>query len=178
MALTNILFIDDDYFGRKYPLPINMERKNMLSTIEMAQATKMRDFLGSCLYEHIEDAFLNQTLTADEQTLMGYLQYLMVFYAAQDMVDFIRIDNTLGGGLDRDQIMQSNSEKADVLERICSDFIIATDAIKAIGKADDCTDKFEEHDTTSSSGVYYPYNYTSGATDCDNDGFWKFYPAP
>jgi hypothetical protein len=149
------LWIDDAYIRENYPLPINVDADVMKGCIKMAQASKMRSYLGECLYLHMEDGVTNQNLTGDFAVLFPKLQYLLLFYSVAEMADFVRTENTVTGKWDRNQVMQSAEDKYDYFESECGKFIVDSTDIMAVANADDCTDKFK-YNTTGSSGIFYP----------------------
>ena len=168
------IWIDDEYIKLNYPLPINMARENMLACIKMAQVTKLKGFTGDCLYDDLEGKIENESLSGDEEDLFAMLKYLLMFYSVIEMADFIRTENTVSTVFDRDQVMQSASEKADALENRASDFILSIDEIREIAQDKDCTDPFVSHNSGSSSGIYYPRQYKDNSCA---DGFYVFFPA-
>lgn len=181
MPIINSLFIDDAFFYDNFPLPEDVERKNLLMTIKSSQSIRIVDLLGTCLYSDIEAKFIAETLTATETELVEMLKVLLVYYTAQEMVELVRSEKSLNRGEDnRDPLAQNASEKARYWEMRIVRFIQKDDGVGGLyetATADGCTDfdKFNEDLTDSGSGVYFPSNGTSNGSDCST-GIYLHYP--
>jgi len=176
MGVIRTLWIDDSYFDENFPLPSNIERRNMLSTIKISQSTSLTDLLGLCLYENIEQKIIDGTLDADETELVEMCKQVLVYYTAIELIEFVRSEKGLTteeGG--RDPLAQSASEKSIYWEIRIARFIKNTEALYLIATADGCEseDKFNEEQTGSSSGVYYPSGNLNESGDCEH-GFYIY----
>ena len=67
--MVDIIFIDDNYLYKNFPLPKRLDRGALLALIQLEQYTSIQDLLGSCLYEDLETKVLAETLNTDEQEL-------------------------------------------------------------------------------------------------------------
>lgn len=180
MALINALFIDDDFFYDHFPLPENVERKNLLMTIKSAQSIRLVDLVGTCLYDDIEAKFIAETLSSTEQTLVEMMRMVLVYYTAHEMLELVRSERSLNKGEEnRDPLAQNAIEKARYWEMRIVRYIKQDDGTGGLyetATADGCDDfdKFNEDITDSGSGVYYPADpMTDG--DCST-GIYLPYP--
>ena len=175
MSAVQIIFIDDNYLYENFPIPERMSRANVLSVAQMEQFTSLQDALGSCLYEHLEDAMLNQTLTADEVSLMKLVKYLLAMYTARQLIVMSRTAAAAHTNLDAeshnqytlDALADSIGSKAKYVQDRLVKFVKGNAAILAIASADGCTnDIFNDTDegALDGTGVFYPYQPTNN--DC------------
>lgn len=178
MGLIKTVWIDDDYFNSNFPLPSNIERKNLSSTIKMSQSTRLYDLLGSCLYEDLEAKIIAQTLTADEQELVDMCKQLLVYYTATELIEFVRSEKGLTSTEEgRDPLSQSASNKASYWELRIVRFIKSVQAIYDLATADGCTDfdAFNEEQSNAASGMYYPRTGSVDGGDCEYGIYLKNY---
>ena len=177
--MVSILFIDDNFLFKNAPLPVKMDRANVLSIIQIEQFTSMQDVLGTCLYEHLENAMLNQTLTADEAELMKLVKYLLALQTAKALVVFTRTAGASHSNTDAqnhsqytlDALADSYSAKASYVADRLIHFVKGHADILSIATADGCdNDLLNDEDVVGYDGgsVFYP-NPTGGygsGTDC------------
>jgi len=164
--MIRVLFIDDAYLAEQYPVPSNIERKNILTTIKIAQIDLI-DLLGKCLYDRLEQGIIDSDLTSDEAILYDYCKLYLVFITAKQLLEFVSIERTLSKEIDVDRTIQSAEDRAGYMEERIQRFINKTTALKDIATATGCGDEDSYNDgdsLSSSSGIYYP-DYTIG-DDC------------
>ena len=173
--MVDILFIDDNYLYKNFPLPSKMDRANVLSIIQIEQYTTLQDVLGTCLYEHLEDAMLNQTLTVSETELMKLVKYCLAMHTAKAAIIFTRTaaashSNTDAQGQTQytlDALSDSIVSKAGYIQDRIIKFVKADAVILAIAQASGCdNDLFNDEEVVGYDGsVYYP-NPSTPSTDC------------
>ena len=162
--MVNVIFIDDNYLYKNFPLPKRLDRAALLSIIQLEQYTSIQDLIGTCLYEHLEQQVLDQELTTDETQLFKLVKYALAMYAAKATIAIMRTGaaNTKNeeGVQDQyiiDTLIAQIEGKANYINARIIEFVKDTTALKNIAEGDDCTslDKWNEDDTYNSS-VYYP----------------------
>ena len=178
--MVSILFIDDNFLYKNAPLPVKMDRANVLSVIQIEQFTTIQDILGTCLYEHLEAAMLGQTLTADEQELIKLVKYLLALHTARALVIFTRTAAASHSNTDAqshsqytlDALSDSYSAKASYVADRVIQFVKRHEDILSIATADGCDDdRFNDEDVVGYDGgsVFYP-NPTGGGSGSSGSG--------
>lgn len=165
MSAVKIIWIDDNYLYENFPLPERMSRASVLSVVQLEQFTTMQDMLGTCLYEHLEDAMYNQTLTVEEADLMKLVKYALAMYTAKSMITFMRSAASSHTNKEADVAQQyvldtitsSIDAKASYVKDRIVYMITNTPNIYAIVTADGCDNDLFNNDTTEGAGgIYYP----------------------
>ncbi len=110
--MIKILFINDEYLKKNFPIPARMDTKQLEGFIKASQLTHLTSFTGWCLYEYIEQKAIDQTLTAFEIKVYQIMQYLTGMYAYQLANDFLKseVANT--------KHEESSSSRASIDDRI------------------------------------------------------------
>ena len=67
---TRILFVSEQYMRDNLPISRNLDNKDLMPNVQMAEELYIQDILGSEFYSYIYSAFTAQTLTPDEVTLV------------------------------------------------------------------------------------------------------------
>lgn len=173
--MVDILFIDDNYLYKNFPLPTKMDRAQMLSIIQIEQFTTLQDVLGTCLYEHLEAAMLAQTLTASEAELMKLVKYCLAMHTAKAAIAFTRTaaashTNTDAQGQTQytlDALSDTISSKASYVQDRIIKAVKADATILAIAQATGCdNDLFNDEEVVGYDGsVYYP-NPSAPSGEC------------
>jgi hypothetical protein len=165
--MVDILFIDDNYLYKNFPLPNKMDRANVLSIVQIEQFTTLQDVLGTCLYEHLEAGMLAQSLTASEIELMKLVKYCLAMHTAKAAITFTRTAAASHSNTDAqsqtqytlDAISDSITSKASYVEDRIINFVKADADILAIATATGCdNDLFNDEDIVGFDGgsVFYP----------------------
>jgi hypothetical protein len=167
--MIKVLFIDDAFLAEQYPVPSNIERKNILTTIKIAQIDLI-DLLGKCLYDRLEEGLQAEDLTADEAILYDYCKMYLVFATAKQLLEFVSIERTLSKEIDVDRTIQSADDRLGYMKDRIQRFINKTKALKDITNGVGCYDEdgYNDGDSlSSSSGIYYPdYTTDEDCTTC------------
>ncbi len=173
--MVDILFIDDNYLYKNFPLPTKMDRAHLLSIIQIEQFTTLQDILGTCLYEHLEAAMLAQTLTTEEVELMKLVKYCLAMHTAKAAITFTRTAAASHSNTDAqsqtqytlDALTDSIMSKASYVSDRIIKFVKGDATILAIAQATGCdNDLFNDEDEVGFDGgsVFYP-NPSSSASD-------------
>jgi len=174
--MVDVIFIDDNYLYRNFPLPKRMDRGSLLALIQLEQFTSIQDLLGTCLYEYLEAKVLAENLDATEEALFKLVKYTLAMYSAKAAISILRTETARTkneeGKQDQyilDTISTTVDSKLAYINKRITNFILDNDAIKAIATANGCdNDLFNEEDTYQGS-VFYPQD---GITDqsCEEGG--------
>lgn len=175
--MISLLFIDDVFLSENFPLPSNIERKNILTTIKIAQMDVV-DLLGKCLYDHLEAQIDAEALTAAEEELYELCKMYLVFATAKQLMEFVAVERTLSTTEDTaNRMIKSAEDRAGYIKMRIQKFVNKTVTLYDITQADGCTDEdaYNEEGTTTATGIYYPRNSYTGGNSCDDGIFLENY---
>jgi len=161
--MVSVIFIDDDYLYKNFPVPKRLDRAAVLSIVQLEQFTSLQDIVGTCLYEHIENAVDTQTLTASEEGLFKIMQYSLCLFTANSIISILRTqfgatknEEAELNQYSLDAISSTIQSKAAYINKRMLDYIKNDATIYAIATDADCTgDLFQEDDVYQGS-VFYP----------------------
>lgn len=175
--MVSVIFIDDGYLYKNFPLPKRMDRANVLSVIQLEQFTTIQDMLGTCLYTHLEDAMFNQSLTADEAELMKLVKYALAMHSAKALVTFMRSaasahTNTEANNSSQvvlDSLSSSIEAKASYIQDRIVYYIKNNTTIYGLATAEGCdNDLFNDSEESFvGTGLYYPLGTGLDSEDCE-----------
>lgn len=168
--MVDVIFIDDNYIYRNYPLPQRFDRAALLSIITMEQVTSIQDLLGTALYEDIQSKVSTQTLSSTEEGLFKLVQYSLCLYSVKASATLMRASigytKNEQDKLDQssiDAIVNAIDSKISYINKRITNYIKADTALLAM--ADTSTDdKFVDEDTYNGSSIFYPIEPLD--TDC------------
>jgi len=172
--MVDIIFIDDNYLYKNFPLPKRLDRGALLALIQLEQYTSIQDLLGSCLYEDLETKVLGETLDTDEQELFKLVKYCLAMYSAKAAISVLRSEtartkNEEGKSDQRslDAISSTVESKITYINKRIVNYILGKTVIKAIATAEGCdNDLFEAEDVYQDASVFYPKSSTSDS-ECE-----------
>ena len=170
--MVDIIFIDDNYLYKNFPLPNRFDRGALLALIQLEQYTSIQDLLGSCLYEDLETKVLAKTLDADEQELFKLVKYCLAMYSARAAISVLRSETARTKNEESrsdqrslDAIASSIESKTSYINKRIVNYILDNPILKARATADGCdNDLFEAEDVYQDASVFYPNSKTS--EDC------------
>jgi hypothetical protein len=161
--MVNVIFIDDNYLYRNFPLPKRLDRAALLSIIQLEQYTSIQDLLGTCLYEHLEQQVLDQALTSDEEQLFKLVKYALAMYSAKATISVMRTGaaNTKNEEAVQDQyvidaLISQIQSKTNYINARITEYIENTDSLETIVNEENCTSDDMWNDGVIDSSVYYP----------------------
>ena len=97
----------------------NVDTDKFIQFIKIAQDIHIQNYLGTKLYEKIENDILNDTLTGDYLTLVtSYIQPMLIHYAMVDYLPFAAYQVKNGG------VFKHNSENAETVSKDEIDFLV------------------------------------------------------
>jgi len=172
--MVDIIFIDDNYLYKNFPLPKRLDRGALLALIQLEQYTSIQDLLGSCLYEDLETKVLEKILDTDEQELFKLVKYCLAMYSAKAAISVLRSEtartkNEEGKSDQRslDAISSTVESKITYINKRIVNYILGKTVIKAIATAEGCdNDLFEAEDVYQDASVFYPKSSTSDS-ECE-----------
>jgi hypothetical protein len=81
-----IYFVTENYLKAKTPITENVAATDIIPFVEPTASAWMQSILGTYFFKHLLDAYNNQTLTANEVTLVEKIQPAIAWRAASDCV--------------------------------------------------------------------------------------------
>ena len=97
----------------------NVDTDKFIQFISIAQDIHIQNYLGTRLYERIENDIINDTLTGDYLKLVtDYIQPMLIHYAMVDYLPFAAYQVKNGG------VFKHNSENAETVSKDEVDFLI------------------------------------------------------
>lgn len=171
--MVDIIFIDDNYIYKNFPLPKRLDRGALLSIIQLEQYTSIQDLLGSCLYEKIEKNVKDKTLSTAEEKLFKLVKYSLAMYSANSVISMLRTESARTRNEEQGQDQQSLDAISSAIESKLSyinkrivNFILENPILKAVATADGCDNDLFEADDVYQGSVYYPSG-SSDSSDCN-----------
>ena len=170
--MVDIIFIDDNYLYKNFPLPKRLDRGALLALIQLEQYTSIQDLLGSCLYEHIEAKVLATSLSTKEEGLFKLVKYSLAMYSAKAAIAVLRSETARTKNEESksdqrslDAIASSIESKTSYINKRILNYILDNPILKARATAEGCdNDLFEAEDVYQDASVFYPNSKTS--EDC------------
>lgn len=97
----------------------NVDTDKFIQFIKIAQDIHIQNYLGTKLYEKIENDILNDTLTGNYLTLVtSYIQPMLIHYAMVDYLPFAAYQVKNGG------VFKHSSENAETVSKDEIDFLV------------------------------------------------------
>ena len=90
MATTNIDFISETYIRENTVLNQNLDIKDIVNNINVAQDMYIQPILGTNFYNELLTKYSNQTLTADETDLVLHIKPGLAYRASEMSLPFIQ----------------------------------------------------------------------------------------
>jgi hypothetical protein len=113
------LFISRTDLVKNSILDGNLDGDKFIQFISIAQDIHIQNYLGTRLYERIENDIINDTLTGDYLKLVTeYIQPMLIHYAMVDYLPFAAYQVKNGG------VFKHNSENAETVSKDEVDFLI------------------------------------------------------
>ena len=159
--MVKVIFIDDNYIYKNYPLPNRMDRAALLSIITLEQVTSVQDLLGTTLYEDLEQKVYDEDLTETELGLFKLVKYSLCLYSVKAAATFLRSavaktknEEKSTDSYSLDAIVSAIDSKIEYINKRVVKYIKA-DATLLAKAQESVNDLFNENDVYNSS-VFYP----------------------
>lgn len=81
-----IYFVTENYLKQKTPITQNVSATDVMPFIEPSASSWMQSILGTYFFNHLLTAYNTQTLTSDEQLLVGKIKPAVAWRATVDCV--------------------------------------------------------------------------------------------
>lgn len=81
-----IYFITENYLKTQTPITANCDVNDIVPYIKTQSDLRIQPILGTYFYEYILAKYNDQTLTANEETLVTYIQPIVAWRSAEDAV--------------------------------------------------------------------------------------------
>ena len=81
-----IYFITENYLKNNTPITNNVDVTDIMPYVATQARLRIKSILGAVFYEDILTKYNDQTLSADETTLVEYIQPVIAWYSAEDAV--------------------------------------------------------------------------------------------
>lgn len=159
--MVKVIFIDDNYIYKNYPLPNRMDRSALLSIIQLEQITSTQDLLGTTLYEDLEQKVFDETLSTTELGLFKLVKYSLCLYSVKASATFLRSaiaktknEEKSTDSYSLDAIVSAIDSKIQYINKRVVNYIKGDATLLAKAKLS-TNDLFNENDTYNTS-VFYP----------------------
>jgi len=83
------LFIDEEYVKKYTPIGRLVQWTEIEPTAMIVQRSTFQDILGTNFYFYLVDAYVNNTLNVDEDTLLDYIRPALAYRTAEKTLPFI-----------------------------------------------------------------------------------------
>ena len=101
------LFITLEELKRKSIIDGNVDTDKLIQFVEVAQDTVIQNYLGTRLYDTLQTQVINDTLTANNSTLVNtYIKPMLIWYTQATYLPYAAYQISNGG------IYKHNSENA------------------------------------------------------------------
>lgn len=81
-----LYFITENYLKTNTPITANVDVTDVTPYIATQAQLRVMPILGTVFYNHLLDAYNNQTLTPEEETLVQFIQPVIAWRSAEDAV--------------------------------------------------------------------------------------------
>lgn len=163
--MVKVIFIDDQYIYKHFPLPKRLDRASLFSMITMEQATSIRDLLGDALYDDIELKVEQENLSPTEGSLFQMVQYILCLYTVRSASTFMRsaVMKTRNEEARADQyvldaLAQGIDSKIEYFKTRIIKYIKNDEVLYEMALTSGQSDLFNAEDEYTGSTVFYPKN--------------------
>lgn len=96
--MATALFINRTDLVKNTIINGSVDTDRFIQIIKISQFQHLQIYCGTALYDQLSDAILNNTVTADQQTLLNdYLQPMLIHYSMVDYLPFASFEIKNGG---------------------------------------------------------------------------------
>jgi hypothetical protein len=87
--MAKVLFVTENYIKTFTPVGDLVQWTEIEPSVHLAQDSFIQDVLGTNFYNHIQDAFENQTLNTDETELVARIKPALAYRVIEQAITFI-----------------------------------------------------------------------------------------
>lgn len=130
------IWITQDFIKSKTPAGLNIEPKELVSSIETTQFINTRDILGKLLYDDLDTKITNGNLNERESELYEILKYAIAFRTLETAIPFLSMKLTPKGVINKNDEYSSSvdlnslkyvraelNSKAEYFEKRANDYL-------------------------------------------------------
>lgn len=87
--MPEALFVSQTWITDNTPINEFVEVSLIVPHVQLAQDTHVQELLGTELYEHLQSAVVNNTLTEPEKSLLKIVRRALAYWTLEDSIPFI-----------------------------------------------------------------------------------------
>ena len=109
----SVYFITDSYIKLNSPISQNVDANDLRPHIKPASDMFIQPVLGTNFYNHMVSGYTNQTLTADETTLVEYIQPVVMYYTCFEALAFLNFQVKNKGAVTQNSEWSNAADNGD-----------------------------------------------------------------
>ena len=162
--MATVLFISRTDLVKNSIIDGNTDTDKFIQFIKVAQEIEIRNYLGTKLYEKLQNDISGSGVTGNYQTLLNkYVQPMLIWYAQAEYIPYAAYQIKNGG------VFKHTSENAETVSKSEVDYLVN----KARNTAEYYTQRFLDYINNNSS-LFPEYNQNQGGDVFpDSDGLFN-----
>ena len=162
--MATVLFISRTDLVKNSIIDGNTDTDKFIQFIKVAQEIEIRNYLGTKLYEKLQNDISGSGVTGNYQTLLNkYVQPMLIWFAQAEYIPYAAYQIKNGG------VFKHTSENAETVSKSEVDYLVN----KARNTAEYYTQRFLDYINNNSS-LFPEYNQnTGGDVFPDSDGLFN-----
>ena len=150
--MATVLFISRTDLVKNSIIDGNTDTDKFIQFIKVAQEIEIRNYLGTKLYEKLQNDISGSGVTGNYQTLLNkYVQPMLIWYAQAEYIPYAAYQIKNGG------VFKHTSENAETVSKSEVDYLVN----KARNTAEYYTQRFLDY-INNNSGLFPEYNQNQG----------------
>jgi len=150
--MATVLFISRTDLVKNSIIDGNTDTDKFIQFIKVAQEIEIRNYLGTKLYEKLQNDISGSGVTGNYQTLLNkYVQPMLIWYAQAEYIPYAAYQIKNGG------VFKHTSENAETVSKSEVDYLVN----KARNTAEYYTQRFLDYINNNSS-LFPEYNQNQG----------------
>ena len=150
--MATVLFISRTDLVKNSIIDGNTDTDKFIQFIKVAQEIEIRNYLGTKLYEKLQNDISGSGVTGNYQTLLNkYVQPMLIWYAQAEYIPYAAYQIKNGG------VFKHTSENAETVSKSEVDYLVN----KARNTAEYYTQRFLDY-INNNSNLFPEYNQNTG----------------
>ena len=150
--MATVLFISRTDLVKNSIIDGNTDTDKFIQFIKVAQEIEIRNYLGTKLYDKLQNDIAGSGVTGDYQTLLNkYVQPMLIWFAQAEYIPYAAYSIKAGG------VFKGSSENAETVSKNEVDYLVN----KARNTAEYYTQRFLDYINNNSS-LFPEYNQNTG----------------
>jgi len=150
--MATVLFISRTDLVKNSIIDGNTDTDKFIQFIKVAQEIEIRNYLGTKLYEKLQNDISGSGVTGNYQTLLNtYVQPMLIWFAQAEYIPYAAYQIKNGG------VFKHTSENAETVSKSEVDYLVN----KARNTAEYYTQRFLDY-INNNSGLFPEYNQNQG----------------